>query len=209
MGLVLDQPTKGGMIKIKALMKDGSAQQSAQLREGDELVRVDGRAVAEMTVAQATDLIMNGYRVPANSAAATPIKPIGRLSPIEGKKPSGKPCGIGLTILDHPPHLVTYISPDGPAARSHAIDVGDALVAINKELVADMAMEELVQRVVGEEVLPLDCPHSHNYYSIHFQFQSFICNLENSTRQKFGGSIHVYMYIYSLYTNEGTHTHTR
>ena len=150
MGLVLDQ-AKGGMIRIKSFISGGSAQQSGLLQQGDELVRVDGRAVAEMTVAQATDLIMNGYKAPESNLAPTPIKPVGQLTPPQGKKPSGKPCGIGLTILDHPPHLVTYITPDGPAARSHAIEVGDALVAINAECVADMPMDELVQRVVGEE----------------------------------------------------------
>ena len=150
MGLVLDQ-AKGGIIKIKSFVAGGSAQQSGLLKVGDELVRVDGRAVAEMTVVQATDLIMNGYQMPQNDLAPTPIKPVGQLTPPHGNKPSGKPCGIGLTILDNPPHLVTYITPDGPAARSHAIEVGDALVAINSECVADMPMDELVQRVVGEE----------------------------------------------------------
>ena len=127
--------TKGGTIKIKGFVAGGSAQQSGKLKEGDELVRVDGRAVSEMTVVQATDLIMNGFQAPQSSAAATPIKPVGQMTPPQGaKKHSGKPCGIGLTILDNPPHIVTYISPDGPAARSHAIEVGDTLVAINKEV---------------------------------------------------------------------------
>ena len=127
--------TKGGTIKIKGFVSGGSAQQSGKLKEGDELVRVDGRAVTEMTVAQATDLIMNGFQAPHSSAAATPIKPVGQMTPPQGaKKHSGKPCGIGLTILDNPPHIVTYITPDGPAARSHAIEVGDTLVAINKEV---------------------------------------------------------------------------
>jgi len=39
---------------------------------------VDGRAVAEMTIAQATDLIMNGYKALAVSLTATPIKPMGK-----------------------------------------------------------------------------------------------------------------------------------
>jgi C-terminal processing protease CtpA/Prc len=162
-----------------------------KLKEGDELVRVDGRAVTEMTVAQATDIIMNGYQATQSSAAATPIKPVGQMTPPQGVKRhsfskvnsilalyskytrplsfencntraisylyvclyvcmdffenlsicnrhAGKPCGIGLTILDNPPHIVTYISPDGPAARSHAIEVGDTLVAINTEVCSRM-----------------------------------------------------------------------
>ena len=56
----------------------------------------------------------------------------------ENNRHAGKPCGIGLTILDNPPHIVTYISPDGPAARSHAIEVGDTLVAINTEVCSHM-----------------------------------------------------------------------
>ena len=57
-----------------------------KLKEGDELVRVDGRAVTEMTVAQATDIIMNGYQATQSSAAATPIKPVGQMTPPQGVK---------------------------------------------------------------------------------------------------------------------------
>ena len=142
MGIVFDQ-VKSGTIKIKAILEGGSAHESGKLKDGDELVRIDGRAVADLTLAQATDLIMNGCQ---------PLGPTSGLSALAPtSKPAGKPCGIGITILDQPPHQVTYLTPEGPAARSQAIEVGDVLVAIDNELVADMDMEEIVPRVVGQE----------------------------------------------------------
>jgi C-terminal processing protease CtpA/Prc len=49
-------------------------------------------------------------------------------------------CGIGLTVLETPPHAVISIADGSPLARSHQVLQGDILIAIEDELVADATM---------------------------------------------------------------------
>lgn len=51
-----------------------------------------------------------------------------------------KKCGIGLTVLETPPHAVISIADGSPLARSHQVLQGDILIAIEDELVADATM---------------------------------------------------------------------
>uniref|UniRef100_A0A7S4PHL6 PDZ domain-containing protein n=1 Tax=Guillardia theta TaxID=55529 RepID=A0A7S4PHL6_GUITH len=143
LGILLDQNRA-----IKGLVPGGSAHACGKLLVGDELIRVDGRGVGGMTVSEVTELITKGIE---QEPVMKSFKPVGAMSPSVAQQRSGKPCGIGLTILDDPPHLVTYIHPNGPAARSHAIREGDCLVAIDQALVADLPVSEIVKFVVGEE----------------------------------------------------------
>ena len=124
LGILLDQNRA-----IKGLVPGGSAHACGKLMVGDELIRVDGRGVGGMTVSEVTELITKGIE---QEPVMKSFKPVGAMSPSVAQQRSGKPCGIGLTILDDPPHCVTYIHPNGPAARSHAIREGDCLVAIDQ-----------------------------------------------------------------------------
>eukprot|EP00286_Rhodomonas_abbreviata_P006347 CAMPEP_0181338036 /NCGR_PEP_ID=MMETSP1101-20121128/28401_1 /TAXON_ID=46948 /ORGANISM="Rhodomonas abbreviata, Strain Caron Lab Isolate" /LENGTH=241 /DNA_ID=CAMNT_0023448697 /DNA_START=308 /DNA_END=1030 /DNA_ORIENTATION=- len=156
LGLVLDQLRSGDRIRVKTVVAGGSAAENGSIQTGDELIRVDGTTVTEMDVNGATDLIFDPQHRNRNSI--TPersVKPTGAMGP-ETKRAGGKPCGIGMTVMDEPPHLVTFLQPNGPSHRSHAIEIGDCLVAIDKELVADMSMEDVVQRVIGEEGTEVD-----------------------------------------------------
>jgi len=156
LGLAFEQTRPGDKILIKGVSPGGTAAECGKLAVGDVLIRVDGRAVTEMTAAQAMELILHPDTTKMSTLTKTPAKlgaPIGQVTPPPdaggGLAGQGKPCGVGLTIMDSPPHHITSIAPHGPADRSHAVQVGDTLVAIDDELVAHLPMELLCQRVLG------------------------------------------------------------
>jgi hypothetical protein len=114
LGLMLEELNVGsGRIRVKDVVPGYLAALSGKIQRFDHLIRIDGRACGDMSVDEATKLI-SGISDLSPSA----------LSPAAAK--AKKPCGIGLTVLDTPPHLVTDISKDGPLAQTYAIQVGFA-----------------------------------------------------------------------------------
>eukprot|EP00961_Rhodomonas_salina_P176119 2374370-Rhodomonas_salina.3 len=133
LGIILekDQSRTDDKIRVKHVAPGGSAAEHGGIQVGDELIRVDGRTVTELDVADVTELIFDpSSRHRWSSTPERSVKPTGSISSPE-KRNAGQPCGIGMTVMDDPPHIVTYLAPNGPAHRSHAIEVGDCLVAID------------------------------------------------------------------------------
>jgi C-terminal processing protease CtpA/Prc len=141
LGLSLDQARPKQPIRVTGIASGSLASFCASIRTGDELVRVGKQSVADMDI-NAVKVLIQSNLVQAMSETPSENVP----------EPAPRICGIGLTVLDEPPHTVTYLKPGGAAAESMSIEIGDHLVAINNELVADLTISEVVKRVLGEEV---------------------------------------------------------
>lgn len=142
LGLSLDQTRPKQPIRVTGIAFGSLAAECASIRNGDELVRVGTQNVTDMDVSAVKTLIQHSLLLAMNESRNETANP----------DPPPRLCGIGLTVLDEPPHTVTYLKPGGAAAESMSIEVGDHLVAINSELVADLPISEVVKRVLGEEV---------------------------------------------------------
>ena len=110
LGLMLEELSAGsGRIRVKDVIPGYLAASSGKIQKNDHLIRIDGKACGDMSVDEATKFIAGiSDRHPSFLPATVQ---------------SNKPCGIGLTVLDTPPHLVTDISRDGPLAQTYAIQV--------------------------------------------------------------------------------------
>jgi C-terminal processing protease CtpA/Prc len=148
LGLSLDQARPKQPIKVIGIAAGSLASECPTIRNGDELVRVGAQSVVEMDILAVKSLIQ--------SCLCESIKDSNNCQTPKVEKPKTI-CGIGLTVLDDSPHTVTFLKPGGAAAESMSIEIGDHLVAINDELVADLPISEVVKRVLGEEVI--DPPH--------------------------------------------------
>jgi C-terminal processing protease CtpA/Prc len=143
LGLSLDQARPKQPIKVIGIASGSLASECPEIRNGDELVRVGTQSVVEMDILAVKSLIQSCMSVAMNDRNSC------RTPNLENP---GKICGIGLTVLDDPPHTVTFLKPGGAAAESMSIEIGDHLVAINDELVADLPISEVAKRVLGDEV---------------------------------------------------------
>jgi C-terminal processing protease CtpA/Prc len=145
LGLSLDQARPKQPIKVIGIAPGSLASEYPTIRNGDELVRVGIQSVVEMDILAVKSLIQSCLSAPTNDNSKCQTPKLDTPKTI---------CGIGLTVLDDPPHTVTFLKPGGAAAESMSIEIGDHLVAINEELVADLPISEVAKRVLGEEVVP-------------------------------------------------------
>ena len=58
------------------------------------------------------------------------------------------PVGLGITLTNTPPRIVTDVAPDGPADRAGMI-VGDVIIAVDGRDVANATAQEFAQAVAG------------------------------------------------------------
>jgi C-terminal processing protease CtpA/Prc len=118
LGLMLEElGAGGGRIRVKDVIPGYLAASTGKIQKNDNLIRIDGKSCAEMTVDEATRLIAGASDQSLSVNSSSTHK-------------SNKPCGIGLTVLDTPPHLVTDISKDGPLAQTYAIQVCIAIICM-------------------------------------------------------------------------------
>ncbi|XP_045473895.1 glutamate receptor-interacting protein 1 isoform X1 [Harmonia axyridis] len=159
LGIIIGNSDLGSTPSIASLRPGSVAVASDQLVPGDKIHSINGINTSKMRAADVNSLLENvddnamleiGYSLPCYGSQQS-MSVITKTTEVTLERSDGS-IGITLrggTVLDHPnlsrPLIITHVRPNGPAARTGLIRVGDRVLKVDNQSLFNKTLGEAQQ----------------------------------------------------------------